>query len=320
LDWRDARAWFGLADLERLDALPPPMRESKVGRLLATRCNHANLRWTSTEAVAVARTLQGLSVATAQDGTWLSYGGAARLLLAIILAVAAAGIAYAAMRLPLPIGPASRSKTGRRASVLIWLLSLVVLVVCLAIAVKHEVDQHLFQTAPTDPITPMTLIAAGLTFFTVLIAGSGYGGRIAFVSAVVGAMAAPMIFELPFDLIVMTRTYPPVPPDPVAWRVLFFAPLFFTEITTLALLTLSPMVKLSRVALLSLATMLGIFAIWGLSGFGYPSSALPITLNVASKLVAFVAALSLFWPQRAFETAASTRAADPPVREPRQQE
>ena len=297
------------------------MRESKVGRLLATRCNHANLRWTSTEAVAVTRTLQGVSVAAAQDGTWLSYGGPARLLLAIILAVAAAGIAYAAIRLPLPIGPALRSKTGRRASVLIWLLSLVVLVVCLAIAVKHEVDQHLFQGgAPTDPITPVTLVAAGLTFFIILIAGSGYGGRIAFLSAVVGAMAAPMIFELPFDLIVMTRTYPPVPPDPVAWRILFFAPLLLTEITTLALLTLSPMVKLSRVALSSLATMLGIFAIWGLFGFGYPSSALPITLNVASKLVAFVAALSLFLPQRALETAAGTQPVDPRVREPRRQE
>ena len=46
-----------------------------------------------------------------------------------------------------------------------------------------------------------------------------------------------MVFELPFDLIVMARTFPPIPPNPALYRVLFFAPLFAIEITTLALLT-----------------------------------------------------------------------------------
>jgi NAD(P)-dependent dehydrogenase (short-subunit alcohol dehydrogenase family) len=54
-----------------------------------------------------------------------------------------------------------------------------------------------------------------------------------------------MIFELPFDLIVMARTFPRAP-DPAWSRVLFFAPLFLIEITTLALLTLSPMVQVSK--------------------------------------------------------------------------
>ena len=45
--------------------------------------------------------------------------------------------------------------------------------------------------------------------------------------------------------------------------------------------------------------MLVVFAVWGLSGFGYPSAPVPFALNVLSKIVAFAAALSLFLPQRA---------------------
>jgi hypothetical protein len=107
-----------------------------------------------------------------------------------------------------------------------------------------------------------------------------------------------MIFELPFDLIVMARTYPPVPPDPALYRALFFLPLLLVEITTLSLLTLSPMVRVSRASFLSLGLMLLVFAVWALTGFGYPSAPVPITLNVVSKILAFVTALSLFLPVR----------------------
>ena len=43
--------------------------------------------------------------------------------------------------------------------------------------------------------------------------------------------------------------------------------------------------------------MLGVFAVWALSGFGYPSAPAPITFNVVSKLLAFVTVLTLFLPQ-----------------------
>jgi hypothetical protein len=125
----------------------------------------------------------------------------------------------------------------------------------------------------------------------------GFGTRL--LSAAIGAMAAPMIFEFPFDLIVMARTYPPIPPDPALYRALFFVPLFLIEITTLLLLRLSPMVRLTRATFFSFALMLGVFAVWALSGFGYPSAPLPITLNVVSKILAFVTLLTLFLPQRA---------------------
>jgi hypothetical protein len=48
------------------------------------------------------------------------------------------------------------------------------------------------------------------------------------------------------------------------------------ELTTLSLLAVSPMVKLSRPAFFCLALMLLVFAVWALAGFGYPSAPIPI--------------------------------------------
>jgi len=143
---------------------------------------------------------------------------------------------------------------------------------------------------------PVTLTAVGVTFLTIAVNGRPGGGT-AVIGAVIGALAAPMVFELPFDIIVMARTYPPIPPHPALYRVLFFAPLFLIEITTLSLLTLSPMVRLSRATFFSLALMLAVFAVWALPGFGYPSTPVTYTLNVISKLLAFVTILTLFLPR-----------------------
>jgi hypothetical protein len=168
---------------------------------------------------------------------------------------------------------------------------------CLVVYVRQAQRDGLVHGLPPDHIFPITFMAAGVTFF--IIAVNGPSGWIAFTSGVIGAMAAPMVFELPFDLIVMTRTYPPIPPDPALYRALFFAPLILIEITTLSLLTLSPMVKLARATFISFAAMLAVFAVWALAGFGYPSAPVPFALNVVSKLLAFVTVLTLFLPQRA---------------------
>jgi len=192
-----------------------------------------------------------------------------------------------------------------------WLFAIVLLLAGVAASVKQALREHLLH-APADPITPVTFIGVGVIFAIILIAGSSYGVRVALASAVIGAMAAPMIFEFPFDLIVMARTYPPVPPDPALYRVLFFGPLLLVEVTTLALLTLSPMVRLSRAACFCFALMLVVFAVWGLSGFAYPSAPVPFALNVVSKILAFAAALSLFLPQRA-QASPPGQATSPPV-------
>jgi hypothetical protein len=57
-------------------------------------------------------------------------------------------------------------------------------------------------------------------------------------------------------------------------------------------------VRLSRATFWSFALMLAVFAVWALFGFGYPSAPVPIALNVVSKVLAFVTALTLFLPVR----------------------
>jgi len=148
--------------------------------------------------------------------TWVSYGGDARIWLAIGLLAVAGGVTFAGFRLPLPVGLTRPGRAGRVALILAWAVS----------------------------------IPAFLTGVTIYI------------------------------------------------RQFIHVPLFLVEITTLLLLRLSPMVRLTRATFFCYALMLGVFAVWALSGFGYPSAPLPTTLNIVSKILAFVTALTLFLPHR----------------------
>ena len=71
-------------------------------------------------------------------------------------------------------------------------------------------------------------------------------------------------------------------------------PLFLIEVTSFALLALSPLAKLSSYTLFLLAGMFFVFAIWAVFGFAYPSAPIPIALNMISKVLAFATAVSLF--------------------------
>jgi hypothetical protein len=234
-----------------------------------------------------------------QYGTWVSYGGVARIELAIVLLAAAGGLVYAGTRLRLP---AQAARPGRAATMFMlgtWVLAMVTFLGCVAVYVlQYRHNYPNIRYAPEDHILPVTLLAAAVTFFVILVSSDSYGPGARLGSAVIGAIAAAALFELPFDLIVMARIYPPIHPDPALYRALFFLPLFLVEVTTLSLLTMSPMVKLSRGALFSFASMLAVFAVWALFGFAYPSAPIPTALNMVSKILAFVTVLCLFLPQR----------------------
>jgi hypothetical protein len=237
-----------------------------------------------------------------QYGTWVSYSGDARIWLAAGLLAVAGGVTLAGIRLPLPVRATRPGPAGRAAMIVAWAASIVAFLVGLTIYIRqyiHAYNLSALKATPKDRIAPITFTAVVVVFIVIVIVSRrslGFGARLA--SGAICAMAAPMIFELPFDLIVMARTYPPIPPDPALYRAVFFVPLFLIEITTLLLLRLSPMVRLNRATFFSFALMLGVFAVWALSGFGYPSAPLPTTLNIVSKILAFVTALTLFLPQR----------------------
>jgi hypothetical protein len=228
-------------------------------------------------------------------GTWALYGGTGRIVLAIVLLGVAGSLAYAGTRFRRPRQVARPGRVAAVSMLLAWVLAIGAFLVCDAVLKYEGLHHHATETAPADPITLVTLSAVVILFVIVFIA-TPHGLWVRLSSAVIAAMAAPMIFELPFDLIIMARVYLP-PPDPAWYLALFFAPLVAVELTTLSLLRLSPMVKLSRPAFFCLALMLLVFAVWALAGFGYPSAPVPIAMNVVGKILAFVTALSLFFPE-----------------------
>jgi len=232
-------------------------------------------------------------------GTWVSYGGGARVGLALVLLAVAAGLAIGGHRLRRALPAPHPGRTAVAFLLLAWVLAIATFLVCFGVYIEQA--RHAFQgrlagqTLPADPITPVTFTAVVVTFVAVLIFGSPRSW-IRPVSAIIAALAAPLVFELPFDLVVMARTYPPIPPYPGLYRALFFLPLFMVEVTTLALLMSSPEVHVNRWTLRALAAMFITFAGWALFGFGYPASPIPIAANVVAKLLAFAATLTLFLP------------------------
>jgi hypothetical protein len=241
---------------------------------------------------------------------WFSYGGAARVVLAVVLVAVAAGVAGAGLRLRVPVRLPSPGRIATAVMLASWGTAIVAFLVCFSIYLHQLIQQHLIHSRPPQPVLPVTAACMIALFFAILFMGRSLNQEARVGSALIGAIAAPMIFEFPFDLMVMTRTYPAVAPDPALYRVLFFAPLFLVEFTTLSLLSLSPLVRLRRAAFFAFALMLLIFAAWALFGLGYPSAPLPFAFNAVSKVVAFVVAFSLFLPQRSQASAAEPVTAD----------
>ena len=229
---------------------------------------------------------------------WVPYVGDARIELAIGLVAVAGCAVYAGIRLRRP-----RQAVRPPGSVVIlmfsfWVASGIAVLVGSSVYIKQFLRDypHVNFSHLHNPITVVTLSAVA-ALFIIIMTRTGWRYQTRLGSAVVGAIAAPMIFELPFDIIVMARTQA-LAPDPTLYRAAFFVPLFLVELTTLWLLTLSPMVRLRRSTFFCFALMIGVFAVWALFGFGYPLSVLPITMNDVSKILAFATALTLFVPDR----------------------
>lgn len=227
-------------------------------------------------------------------GTWGPYVGTDAVFLAVTLLAIGVFVMYLGTRL---IGAVGIKRPGRTVSVfmiIIWGLSLATFLIAVRTYGLQLYQLHMVEALPSNPISPITALSGIATYIIISYVTRSHGLNVALGSAFVGTAAAPMIFELPFDLIVMGRTYPPIPPAPTLFRLLFFLPLFLVEISTFSLLTLSPLTKLSKYTLFSLAGVFFVFAIWAFFGFSYPSDPVSLTLNGLSKILSFVTAITLF--------------------------
>jgi len=250
------------------------------------------------EGLARADTL--LTLAQAQEAVppphasahWISYGGAEGMLLAVVLLAVAGGFAHAGKALRTPLAVARPGGTAAGFMIAIWLLAIYnVLVATFVYGLQVKQAYPGFAAAR---VRVGTFVDAPVTFLVILYLTRRWGWKIALASALIGTAAAPMIFELPFDLIVMARTNPPIPNHPMLYRQLFFLPLFLVEFATMSLLTLLPSMRVTAGACYAVAAMFVVFAVWAAFGFAFPAEPLPLALNVVSKILCFVATIMLF--------------------------
>jgi hypothetical protein len=236
--------------------------------------------------------VQGAAPPRYMPASWVSYGGAEAILLAIVLLVGGRRICLCRQTAARPARDHPARRHCRRVHDRIWLLALYTAFVATFV--------YGLQIKQADPgfaaprVRVGTFVDAPVTFLVILYLTRRWGWKVALASAVIGTAAAPMIFEFPFDLIVMTRTDPPIPTHPMLYRQLFFLPLFLVEFSTVSLLTLLPSMRVTAHAAYAVAGMFVVFAVWAAFGFAFPAEPLPLALNVISKILCFVAAIMLF--------------------------
>jgi hypothetical protein len=246
----------------------------------------------------LARTHTLLGLAQAQEAPphaaahWVSYHGSDAILLAVLLLVVASVFVYAGKRMHAPLRVTRPGWTAAGFMIAIWLLAIHTLLV--ATYVYGLQVREAYPRFAAARVRVGTFVDALLTFFVILYLTRRWGWKVALASAVIGTAAAPMIFEFPFDLIVMARTNPPIPAHPTLYRQLFFMPLFLVEFSTISLLTLLPSIRVTEYSSYAVAGMFVVFAVWAALGFAFPAEPLPLALNIISKVLCFVAAIMLF--------------------------
>jgi hypothetical protein len=235
-------------------------------------------------------------------GEWVPYSGRSVVVLGSMLLAIAAMLALWGfkVRKPLKVKAPGRAVTG--AMIAVWMLSILTWLVNVGVYALLWTQANVTGTPPSNPITKFTLLFALFCFLIILFSNRKNGWKVAFFSGVLAAMAGPMVFELPFDLIVMGRTYPPLPPDPTILRALFFFPLFLIELTTMALLCFSPLFVVTKYTLYCLAGMFFVLAIWGFLSFSFAYTTEFLIFNVAAKAMAFGTVVTLFLPARDSES------------------
>ena len=250
---------------------------------------------------------------------WAPYAGTDAVALTVVLLILGIFIAFLGTRLKNPLGTSRPSKTTIVLVILIWVLAILAVLVDSSAYIRYAqllvkyglLITHNSSTAPTpNPVGSVTVLSAVVSFVLIGYLTRKHGIKVALLSAFVGAAVGPMIFELPFDLIVFNMTIA-LPPSPLLFRALYLLPLFLTELATMLLVTFSPLAKLSKYTMFSLAGLFLVFAAWASIGFPYPSDPLPTLLNDVGKVLSFVVAITLFLGDRIDKSTKNQQSSSP---------
>ena len=251
---------------------------------------------------------------------WAPYAGTDAVALTVVLLIVGLFIAFLGTRLKNPLRTTRPSKTTIVLAISIWVLAILAFLVDSSAYGRYALlllKYNLFTipswagsgTAP-NPIGSVTVLSAAVSYVVIAYLPRKHGVKLALFSAFVGAAVGPMIFELPFDLIVFNMTLA-FPPSPTLFRALYFLPLLLIELSTMLLVTFSPLARLSRYTMFSLAGMFLVFAAWASIGFPYPSDPIPTLLNDIGKVLSFVVVITLFLGDRMDEGSKSLQSPSP---------
>jgi hypothetical protein len=217
---------------------------------------------------------------------WNPYSEYAAVLLSLILFAVGIGVVILGRRLTKDFKLPMPGKKLRVLIVLVWVLSILVVL-------------RLFRNVATDtgqpvgnigPVFPITLASAFCVFLFIAYVSRRDGIGAAIGNAFAGAAAGPMVFELPFVLIIT-----PVVTTTIHSGLLLFVVFLVVILTTLALPLFSSRFAVTRYSLYLLGGMILVFAAWALlTGYAPPSDPVSFSLNAASKVLGFAAIAATF--------------------------
>jgi len=224
-------------------------------------------------------------------GNWKPYTFPQSVMLAFILLIAGIGLVFLGRRLKRSIEVPHPGKGLRIAMIAAWAL---VILFILGVVVFYRIGRTSIGTgqAGTGPIFPITLACAAVAFIYVAYMSRHDGIWTALGRAFVCGAAGPMIFEFPFDMIVI----PQIKASAIFF-VAYFGPLDLAVLLTLSLLLLSKRVFVTRYSLYALGAMFTAFAVWAWFGFSYPSNPISFILNAISKVLGFISVAALFFAE-----------------------
>ena len=129
-------------------------------------------------------------------GEWIPYSGNGAIILGVVLLVIAGVFTLFGLKLENSLRVKMPGKVIAGVLVAVWILSILTFLVNAGVYSILLQQAKFTGTIPNNPITKFTLSFAFLSFLMIFFINRKKGGKVAFWSAVVAAMAGPMIFEL----------------------------------------------------------------------------------------------------------------------------
>jgi hypothetical protein len=219
---------------------------------------------------------------------WSPYSGSGAVILSVVLLAVGLGLLFLGRRLTKDFHYPMPGKAAKVVIVILWAIS-----IFLVLGLFKQVALRNGQLTPgtgIGPVFPITLATAFLTFVVVAYSTRRGGILAALGNGFAGFCAGPMVFELPF-LLIITPVVTTRAPHPLF---LFF--IFLVVIlTTLALPLFSSRFAVTRYSLYLLGAMILVFAAWALlTGYAPPSDPVSLALNAVSKVLGFAAVAAGF--------------------------